>query len=91
MIRPMKTFCSTARRSCGRSGERARQLNIRLLAHPEQFVVLSSDSPNVVANSIRTLRMHARILDMLGQPRSYACPMELHGGKSDRPDALVSR
>ena len=64
-------------------------LNIRLLSHPEQFVVLSSDSAHVVANSIHILQMHARILDMLGQPRSLACPMEIHGGKSNRADALV--
>ena len=70
------------------AGEQARQLGIRLLVHPDQFIVLSSDSANVVANSIKSLRMHARILDMLGQPRSHACPMELHGGKGDRPDAL---
>ncbi len=71
------------------AGESARRLNVRLLSHPEQFVVLSSDSANVVANSIRTLQMHAHILDMLGQPRSLACPMEIHGGKSNRADALV--
>lgn len=71
------------------AGESAHRLNVRLLSHPEQFVVLSSDSANVVANSIRTLQMHAHILDMLGQPRSLACPMEIHGGKSNRADALV--
>ena len=71
------------------AGALAGQLGIRLLVHPDQFIVLSSDSANVVANSIKVLRMHARILDMLGQPRSHACPMELHGGKGDRPDALI--
>ena len=70
-------------------GQRARHRRIRLLVHPEQFIVLSSDNPQVVENSIGTLRMHARMLDMMEQPRSHACPMVLHGGKSDRPDALV--
>ena len=71
------------------AGTLAQQLGIRLLVHPDQFIVLSSDSANVVVNSIKVLRMHAHILDMLGQPRSHACPMELHGGKGDRPDALT--
>ncbi len=70
-------------------GARADALHIRLLAHPEQFIVLSSDSPQVVANSIRSLRGHARILDMMNQPRSHACPLILHGGKGNRADALV--
>lgn len=70
-------------------GAQAQALRVRLLAHPEQFIVLSSDSPHVVDNSIHSLRGHARILDMLGQPRSHACPLILHGGKGNRADALV--
>ena len=38
--------------------------------HPDQFVVLSSDSEDVVANSVKILQMHADIMDLLDQPRS---------------------
>jgi UV DNA damage endonuclease len=34
-----------------KSGARAREKNIRLVMHPDQFVVLTSDSEDVVANS----------------------------------------
>lgn len=73
-----------------RSGKRALEAGIRLVMHPDQFVVLSSDSPDVVANSIRILQMHADIMDLLEQPRSPWALLEIHGGKANRADALVA-
>ncbi|MEG4813756.1 UV DNA damage repair endonuclease UvsE [Microcoleus sp. K5-D4] len=72
------------------TGDRAISLNIRLVLHPDQFVVLSSDKPDVVENSIKILATHALILDMLGQPRSPQALMNIHGGKSDRTSQLKS-
>ncbi|HEX5736303.1 MAG TPA: UV DNA damage repair endonuclease UvsE [Blastocatellia bacterium] len=71
-------------------GERAIDLGIRLVMHPDQFVVLSSDSEVVIENSVKILRMHARTLDMLAQPCTAWAAMQLHGGKGDRADRLVS-
>ena len=73
-----------------RVGDRAISLNIRLVLHPEQFVVLSSDKPDVVKNSIKILATHALIMDMLGQPRSLWALMNIHGGKGDRTSQLKS-
>ena len=70
-------------------GKRALDSHIRLVLHPDQFVVLSSDSPQVIENSIKILDMHARIMDMLKQPRSSWAVIEIHGGKSDRSEQLV--
>lgn len=70
-------------------GQRALDLRIRLVLHPDQFVVLSSDSPQVVENSIKILATHARVMDMLRQPRSCWAVIEIHGGKSDRTEQLV--
>lgn len=72
-----------------RTGERANRLGLRVIMHPDQFVVLSSDSPEVVSNSIKILSTHARVLDMLAQPRSPWAAMEVHGGKSGRAARLV--
>lgn len=74
-----------------RTGARARELGLRLVMHPDQFVVLSSDSPEVVANSVKILQMHADIMDLLLQPRSPWALLEIHGGKANRSDALVAR
>jgi UV DNA damage endonuclease len=73
-----------------RLGDRTIPLNIRLVFHPDQFVVLSSDKPDVVKNSIKILATHALIMDMLGQPRSPWALMNIHGGKGDRTSQLKS-
>jgi UV DNA damage endonuclease len=74
-----------------RTGERAARQCLRLVMHPDQFVVLSSDSEDVVANSVKILQMHADLMDLLGQPRSPWALLEIHGGKANRSDALVAR
>ena len=71
-------------------GTNAIQRNLRLVLHPDQFVVLSSDSESVVENSIKLLKMHARTMDLLNQPRSEWAVMNIHGGKGDRIDKLVA-
>ena len=73
-----------------RTGERAAAQGLRLILHPDQFVVLSSDSPEVVANSVKILRTHARVLDLLAQPRSAWAAIEIHGGKSGRGERLAA-
>jgi UV DNA damage endonuclease len=70
-------------------GRKALDNGIRLVMHPDQFVVLSSDSDDVVANSIKILAMHGNTMDMLGQPRSEWATLTIHGGKGKRPDRLV--
>ena len=70
-------------------GARAVAGGLRLVLHPDQFVVLSSDSDAVIANSIKILTMHANMMDMLRQPRSEWAAMTIHGGKSGRADKLV--
>ncbi len=70
-------------------GKDAHAKNIRLVLHPDQFVVLSSDSDAVISNSVKILRMHAKTMDLLKQPRSEWATMTIHGGKADRADRLV--
>ena len=70
-------------------GKFALEKGLRLVLHPDQFVVLSSDAPNVVENSIKILKMHAKTMDLLKQPRSEWAAMTIHGGKSDRSDRMV--
>lgn len=70
-------------------GTNAIERGLRLVLHPDQYVVLSSDSESVVENSIKILRMHAKTMDLLKQPRSEWAAMTVHGGKSDRSDRMV--
>jgi len=74
----------------GVTGNKAIANNLRIVMHPDQFVVLSSDSDNIIKNSVKILKMHARTLDLLNQPRSEWATMNIHGGKGDRVEKLVA-
>ena len=70
-------------------GRRAERLGIRVLMHPDQFVVLNSESPAVVNTSRIILRKHGLAMDLLGLPRSTWAAVIIHGGKSGRAKELA--
>lgn len=59
-------------------GDFARQNHIRITFHPGQFCVLSSQSENVIQNSLREIDHHAEILDMMGCNQDSV--IVIHGG-----------
>jgi UV DNA damage endonuclease len=70
-------------------GAHATQHGVRVLIHPDQFVVLNSESAAVARQSVAIVQDHATIFDRLGLPQSpWAC-MILHGGKGGRPTELI--
>ncbi len=71
-------------------GNQAQRLGIRLVLHPNQFVVLNSDRQEVVKNSLKILKTHAHILDLLQLPSSPWALINIHGGKGDRIDRLMN-
>lgn len=70
-------------------GRRAAALGIRVVLHPDQFVVLNSDNANTRATSIKILEKHALAFDLMGLPQSAWSLMNIHGGKAGNGDALV--
>jgi UV DNA damage repair endonuclease len=52
-------------------GETARQNNVRLSFHPDQFVVLASDRPDVVNNSIKEFEYHADMARWMGYGKQF--------------------
>ncbi|MGL4610774.1 MAG: UV damage endonuclease UvsE [Trueperaceae bacterium] len=68
---------------------RAKALGIRVIVHPEQFVVLSSESKTVRDNSVSILAHQASIFDALGLPRSSWAAINIHGGKRGRSGELI--
>lgn len=70
-------------------GRRAGELSIRVVIHPDQFVVLSSDSPSVVQVSRTILDRHALAFDLCGLERSAWAALILHGGKANRAEQLL--
>ncbi|CAM3802156.1 UV DNA damage repair endonuclease UvsE [Deinococcus frigens] len=71
-----------------RAGAAFVERGIRVLMHPEQFVVLNSDSPDVRVRSVHALNSHARVMDGLGLERSPWNLLLLHGGKGGRAAEL---
>ena len=55
----------------GEAGSLARKHNIRLSFHPDQFVVLASDRPEVVNSSIREFEYHATIAKWMGYGQTF--------------------
>lgn len=72
-------------------GRRSAENGVRVVVHPDQFVVLSSDSPAVVENARLILGQHARNLDLMHLPRSAWTTLLIHGGKGGRGAELVGR
>ncbi len=70
-------------------GKLAQQLSIRIVAHPDQFVVLSSDSQQTIDNSITVLQMHADIFDLMGLSCSPFNAIIIHGGKRGNGEVLL--
>lgn len=70
------------------AGQAFGDAGIRVLMHPEQFIVLNSDRPEVRASSLRAMQGHARVMDGLGFTRSAWNLLLLHGGKGGRAAEL---
>ena len=70
-----------------KAGEYAKQNNVRLVFHPDQFVVLNSNSPQVIESSIKEIEYHADVAELVG-----ADVINIHGGNSkpDKKSALDS-
>ena len=71
-------------------GRRAKQLGIRVVLHPDQFVVLNSENPQTVETSVKILEKHALWFDLFGLATTPWNLMNVHGGKAGRADELVA-
>ena len=66
----------------GRAGDLARNLGVRLSMHPGQFVVLASDTPEIVERSIEEFEYHADIIRWMGYGKTwqdFKCNVHISG------------
>jgi UV DNA damage endonuclease len=70
-------------------GRYADERGVRVVLHPDQYVVLNSESDAIRAQSLAIMADHALAFDLLGLPRSAWSCMILHGGKGGHSDFLV--
>ncbi|MFC4452428.1 UV DNA damage repair endonuclease UvsE [Deinococcus sonorensis] len=71
------------------AGQRFNEAGVRVLIHPDQFIVLSSERDEVVERGVYALKVHGRVMDLLGLERSSWNGLILHGGKGGRAEALT--
>lgn len=71
------------------AGQAFKDAGVRVLIHPDQYIVLNSERAEVRQSSRHQFVTHAEVLDRLGFERTpYHC-MILHGGKSGRAEVLA--
>ena len=51
---------------------------VRVSCHPDQFNVLASEGKPQVDKTIKELNHHGWLMDMLGAPRDYRAPINIH-------------
>ena len=73
-----------------KTGEYAKEHNIRITSHPGPFNKLASPDERVVNNTIRDLDIHGEFFDMIGLPRTPEAKINIHVGAAygDKSTAL---
>jgi UV DNA damage endonuclease len=56
----------------------AKEKGIRLTFHPSPYCVIASERQDVVQKSIKELRQHAEIMDLMGLDSSHFYPINIH-------------
>ena len=52
----------------------------RITFHPGQFNILTSEREEVVEKTLKELRQHGEIMDVMGLPRTHEAPINIHAG-----------
>lgn len=54
------------------------ETGMRTSAHPSEYISLTSADENVICNSTRDLEQHGMLFDLLGLPKDYNSPLNIH-------------
>lgn len=65
--------------------------DIRISAHPSEYISLTSKEERVIDNSILDLEMHAMIFDLLNLPNDYRSPLNIHCRQDGDQEEISSR
>ena len=65
--------------------------NLKVSAHPSEYITLTTDDPKAIANSILDLETHAMIFDLFGLPQDYSAPLNIHCRKDGDPTEISTK
>lgn len=68
-----------------------KKTNIRISAHPSEYITLTSDDEKAITNSINDLNLHAEIFDRLDLEKNYNNPLNIHCRKDGDPEIISSK
>jgi len=71
------------------AGKIAKDFNVSIGSHPDQFNVLASPDRDKVARTINELNFQASVLDMLGLPQDHTAPMNIHINYTPKADETL--
>lgn len=71
-------------------GDFAKSHGIRLNLHPDQYCLLSSNTPQVVDNSIKIFEHHSWVFDKMELDTTPFYAINIHGGVKNNKSLLVS-
>ena len=60
------------------AGELSKELDQRLSFHPSPYCVIASQNPDVIVKSVKELKQHGEIMDLMGLERSPKYPINIH-------------
>ncbi|MCX6195097.1 MAG: hypothetical protein NTY55_00390 [Flavobacteriia bacterium] len=66
------------------------ETEIRVSAHPSEYISLTSEDDKVINNSIKDLEQHAEIFERLGLERSHYNPLNIHIRKDGNAEDLCN-
>ena len=69
-------------------GKKISQNNIRISMHPDQFIVINSKREQVVERSIKELRYHAEVLDLMKLDNSSKIQLHVGGAYGDKKESI---
>jgi UV DNA damage endonuclease len=72
-----------------KAGDLSMSNNLRLSFHPSPYCVIASQNSDVVEKSIKELRQHGEMMDLMGLPRNHFYPINIHvnTSKPSKPES----
>jgi UV DNA damage endonuclease len=65
-----------------------KEKNIRISMYPDQFVVINSQNPEIVARSVMELEYHCRVLDILGLDETAKVQIHIGGVYGEKEKSI---